>query len=72
MFNQKIFQVRLRELRLANNLKQEELANKVGITKAAISNYENGYKVPSVDIVCLLAETLGVSTDYLLGRTDKK
>jgi transcriptional regulator with XRE-family HTH domain len=56
--------------RKKKKLTQEELASKVNLTKAAISNYENGHSTPSNETLVALADTLDVDTDYLLGRTD--
>ena len=64
------FKNRLRDLRLENNLTMEELANKVGCTRGAISNFENGNRKPSLDILISLADYFNVSIDYLVGRTD--
>ena len=36
---------RIKDLRLIHNMSQEQLAEKVGTTKQAISQYERGYKV---------------------------
>jgi len=63
---------RLRIVRKENKLTQEELAKKVNTTKGTISNYENGHSTPSNEMLALLADALNTSTDYLLGRTDKK
>jgi transcriptional regulator with XRE-family HTH domain len=61
---------RLKIARKKNNLTQEALANKIKTTKGTISNYENGHSTPSNEILNDLADVLGVTTDYLLGRTD--
>lgn len=55
-----------RELR---NLKQKDLAEKIGVTKATMSKYENNINIPNADILCKIAEVLNTSTDYLVGRT---
>ncbi|MCP1355422.1 helix-turn-helix domain-containing protein [Aneurinibacillus migulanus] len=60
---------RLRQIRKSKKLTQEELANRVSTTKGTISNYENGHSSPPNEMLVLLAETLGTTTDYLLGRT---
>lgn len=57
--------------RKKKKLTQEELAIKVNVTKAAISNYENGHSTPSNETLVALADALGIDTDYLLGRSDK-
>lgn len=59
---------RIRKLRLQKGLTQEELGNSINVQKAAISKYEIGRAVPSVDILIKLADLFGVSADYILGR----
>ncbi|MGG0794567.1 helix-turn-helix domain-containing protein [Brevibacillus laterosporus] len=61
---------RLRNSRKAKKLTQEQLAHKVQTKKTTISNYETGYSTPSNEMLKDLANTLDVSVDYLLGRTD--
>ena len=60
--------VRIRNLRRAANLTQEELGYKVGVTKATINKYETGIVVnlrrPVIDA---LARELGTSPAYLMG-----
>jgi len=61
---------RLRKLRDARDLRQEDVAKVVGVTPEAIGMYENNKREPKAEILTRLAEYFGVSTDYLLGRTD--
>ncbi|WP_078430448.1 helix-turn-helix domain-containing protein [Alkalihalobacterium alkalinitrilicum] len=65
-----MFSERLKKARKLNNLTQEGLAKKIKTTKGTISNYENGHSSPSNEMLTDLANTLGVTTDFLLGRTD--
>lgn len=58
---------RIKELRTAKHLTQEELGNILSIQKAAISKYENGRADPSMDILRKMAALFNVSTDYILG-----
>lgn len=58
---------RIKELRTAKHLTQEELGNILNIQKAAISKYENGRADPSMDILKKMATLFNVSTDYILG-----
>ncbi len=51
---------------------QQQLAERVGISKAMISAYETETRYPSYDILIKLAATFGVSTDYLLGLEKNK
>ena len=64
------FKDRLIKLRKELNLTQEELAQKIGYTRTAISAWEIGRNEPSNADIIKLAEYFGVSTDYLLGKTD--
>ena len=59
---------RLRELRKENKMSQEDLGKLLGVTKVSISGYENGTRVPSLDILQGILDVFCVSADYLLGR----
>lgn len=59
---------RMKELRVARNIKQYEVAEKLNMTHAAIGNYENGKGEPKIDDLILLADFFDVSIDYLVGR----
>lgn len=61
------FSRRLIELRLRKNITQEELANKVGISRSAIANYEQGKREPSFDVLDAFADFFNVDINYLLG-----
>ena len=58
----------IRKRRLALDIKQGDLAKHIGVSQATISSWERGEKMPSATNLASLAEVLGVSTDYLLGR----
>lgn len=53
-----IFGERLRELRTARNLTQDELAERCGSNRPFISNLERGVKVPSLTMILRLADAL--------------
>lgn len=57
----------LKQLRKSHNLTQQELGLHIGLSKAVISKYENGMGYPTFDILILIADYFGVTTDYLLG-----
>ena len=63
---------RIKDLRLANNLTQVELANDLSVTKQCVSNWENNNIQPSVDMLIKLAKYFSVSCDYLLGIENRK
>lgn len=64
------YAIRLKNLIDELDIKQNELAQKAGITEATISNYINAKQLPKLGVVEKLADVLGVSVDYLLGKTD--
>lgn len=61
---------RIHELRLSFGWSQVELARRLSVSKQAVSNWENDNIQPSIDMLIHLADTFGVTTDYLLGRED--
>ena len=63
-----VFPDRLRNAREYRGLTQGELAERAGLQPSAISHFETGARKPSFDNLRLLADTLDVATDYLLGR----
>lgn len=58
---------RLKEARKKQNLSQEELGKLLGLSKSAISLYENERRNPTLENIIELMYILGVSADYLLG-----
>ena len=63
---------RIRTLRTARGMTQKEFANRINVTKSAVSAYENGSRQPSYDVLLRMAAVLRVSTDHLLGRGDRE
>lgn len=61
----------LLELRTKNGLSQDELAEKVYVTRQAVSRWENGETVPNTDTLKLLSGLFGVSINTLLGAPQK-
>ena len=57
---------RIRELRKKNGLSQEELADRLGVSRQAISKWESEGSLPDIDKVIRLSECFEVSTDYIL------
>lgn len=58
----------IRNNRKIAKLSQKELAEKIGVTHAAISYWENGVNIPNVKDCWKLADVLGISIDELVGR----
>ena len=58
----------LKLLRKQNQLTQKEIAKQLGVSVQCYQGYETGYRQPTPDMLCKIADILGVSVDYLLGR----
>lgn len=63
-----ILSERIHELRMRQGYTQVSLAKKLGVSKQAVSNWENGNIQPSIDMLIRIADLFSVTTDYLLGR----
>jgi transcriptional regulator with XRE-family HTH domain len=62
---------RIALLREKRGLTQEELSNKIGISRAALSHYETNRREPDYETINKIANFFNVTVDYLLGRTDQ-
>ncbi|WP_290033691.1 helix-turn-helix domain-containing protein [Ligilactobacillus cholophilus] len=63
---------RIRELRKEKKMSQRELAEKLNVSQQTIGAWEIERIVPGADTLNILANYFNVSTDYLLGRSEKK
>ncbi|PEN09699.1 helix-turn-helix domain-containing protein [Bacillus pseudomycoides] len=63
---------RIKEVRKSLKMKQNELAEAVGIHFAMISLYESNKRTPSRETVEKMAPVLNVSADYLMGLSEHK
>ena len=59
------------KLRTERGMSQDELANKVMVTRQAVSRWENGDTVPNTDTLRLLSKEFDVSINTLLGEPRK-
>ena len=57
---------RIQELRKTKGMSQEELADRVGVSRQAVSKWESEQSTPELDKVVTLSEIFDVTTDYLL------
>ncbi len=64
------FAQRLKTLRKERGITQQQLADGVGLSKGGLSYYENAGRTPDISILERFADYFGVTTDYLLGRTN--
>lgn len=67
-----MFGDKVKKLRKRHDLTQKELAQKLGVSPAAIGLYEQNRRIPDVDVIKNIAKIFSVSTDYLLDITDTK
>ncbi|MFD2442895.1 helix-turn-helix domain-containing protein [Bacillus sp. CGMCC 1.16607] len=67
-----VFAKRFKKLREDLGLTQEQIAEKLGVTRPTIAGYESEEKnrVPRKETLNMIANTFGVSTDWLLGNTN--
>lgn len=61
---------RFREVRIARGLTQDDLADRLGISRSGINRYEHEKTEADAIIISRIARELEVSSDYLLGLTD--
>ncbi len=59
--------LKIKELRIARNLSQEELAKKIDVNQTAVSQWERGVVFPSCEKLMALSSALDCTTDELLG-----
>ena len=64
------FSERIKKLRLERGLTQDAVSKIIGVKRYSVYTYEKGLNYPEVRNLIMLADYFGVSTDYLLGRTD--
>lgn len=63
---------RLKEFRESLGLTQTEFGKSIGIAKSTYSNYETGLRDPKSDFWIAIAQTYGVTIDYLMGYSDNR
>ena len=56
---------RIQALRKAKGISQEELADKLGVSRQAVSKWESGQSSPDLEKIILLSTCFDVTTDYL-------
>ena len=66
----RFFPERLREIR--GDIAQDEFSKKIGVSRASLSYYENGSRIPDITTLKRIHEVTGVSIYYLLGLTNSK
>ena len=66
------FSKNLQELRNSKKLSQEQLAEKIGVSRQAISSWESGKTLPEIDKVAEICKVFEISSSELLGEISKK
>ena len=56
------------ELRTKNGMSQDELADKIMVTRQAVSRWENGETIPNMETLKLLSKEFNMSINKLLGE----
>lgn len=64
------FKDRLKRYRQDNNLTQDELAEKLFISRQAVSKYETGRGYPAIDVMTQLSKLMGISIDELISKEE--
>lgn len=57
---------RIQRLRKGRGISQEELADKIGVSRQAVSKWESEQSMPDIEKIILLSDYFDVTTDYLL------
>lgn len=58
----------LRQKREERHMTQEDVAQRIGVSRQNVNNYETGYKVPPLRVVVAAADLFRCSTDEMIGR----
>mgnify|MGYP002546033002 CR=1 FL=1 len=66
------FKDTLKLLREESKLNKKELAEKLKLSPSAISMYESGDRMPSIEVLDAVSDYFNVDADYLLGKQDEK
>ena len=67
-----IFAKRLKEIRINKRFTQEYVAQLIDVSRSTYSNYETGFREPSIQIINRISDVFDVNVDWLFGRTDIK
>ncbi|UHA74492.1 helix-turn-helix domain-containing protein [Paenibacillus sp. 481] len=60
--------IRMEQERLKRGWKQDQVASRIGVSRSAYSNYENGNRKPDIEMVKEIAQLYEVTVDYLVGN----
>ncbi len=63
---------RIQHLRKTKGISQEELADKVGVSRQAVSKWESEQSIPDIDKIAILSDYFEVTTDYIIKGIESK
>ena len=63
---------RLCEMRNERKQSRKEVSEALGIAERSYQRYENAEREPTASVLVKMADYYGVTTDYILGRTDRR
>ena len=61
----------IQKFRRGMNISQEELAERCGVSRQAVTKWETSESTPAIEKIIMLADIFSISTDELLGRVEK-
>ncbi len=59
--------MKLKEIRKKHGMTAEDVAKEIGVTQAAVANWENNKRTMNIDVLVKLTQIFGCSADELLG-----
>lgn len=62
----------IRDLRKQNGISQEQLAERLNVSRQSVSKWETGQSIPELDKISEMSVIFGVSTDYLINGVETK
>jgi transcriptional regulator with XRE-family HTH domain len=63
---------RIQNLRKSKGISQEELADKIGVSRQSVSKWESEQSVPDIDKIIIMSDFFEVTTDYILKGIENK
>lgn len=70
MLNLQMIGQKIAQLRIQHNMNQEALADALYVTRQAVSKWEMGKSIPSIELLISLTQLFNISIDYLLDHSD--
>ena len=61
---------RIKEIRKENGFSQQEFGKVLAVSQDTVSLWENGKSLPTAEFLIAMAQTFGISVDYILCLTD--